>query len=115
MTLIERLESEEGSRELDFRLWCYAHGYEYGGLHENGWCFIFKSPDGFVGSQDMGAVTPHYTTSIDAKLPGENIVAVNKYENDWAAVHQAEDGNLYNGRGKTEALARRIASLKART
>jgi hypothetical protein len=87
--LIARLEAAtEGSRELDMEI------------------------DRALGRQMVG--WERYTTSIDAALPGENIVVMTKHENYWAAFHQARDGGLYSGKGKTEAIARRVARLDAR-
>ena len=55
-----------------------------------------------------------YTTSLDAALPGENIRAVNHdhVSGNWMAAHVGEKATTW-GIGKTEALARRIAALKA--
>jgi len=58
---------------------------------------------------------PPYTQSLDAKIPGENIVFV-KHElrsAKWIAIHREPSGPLFIGIGNTEALARRIAALKA--
>ena len=56
------------------------------------------------------------TTSLDAKLPGENIVEVTLHDGVWAAIHvNPETGLQRTGIGSTEPLARRIAALKARS
>jgi hypothetical protein len=89
--LTARLEAApEGSRELDLKIRHAVEPYNFS--------------------------NPHYTTSLDAKLPWENIVAVN-YEHvsgNWMAAHLGEKTVTW-GIGRTEPLARRIAALRART
>lgn len=69
---------------------------------------------------------PHYTSSIDAALPGENIRSVSwedAYDLDgdvsgkhWVACHVCWNGDVYCGSHPTsEAIARRIAALRARS
>ena len=56
---------------------------------------------------------PEWSTSLDAALPGENIVEVYHLRSGaWMAVHQAEVS--FEATAATEPLARRIAALKAR-
>ena len=57
---------------------------------------------------------PHYTTSLDAKLPGENIVSVTyvRSEGLWTAVHSDDTGE-YPASAYTEPLARRVAYMKS--
>ena len=67
---------------------------------------------------------PWFSESLDAKLPGENIVVVYapKYGPperahflSWAATHRNDKHPTFvEGYGRTEALARRVAALKAR-
>lgn len=104
-SLIAKLEqASEGNRELDV---------------EVAWAI------GRPGSQIPGHTNeiPHYTTSLDAKLPGENITQVALHDvvegEPLGAVWEAwrtdpKTGHQTMGAGQTEALARRIASLKAR-
>lgn len=58
---------------------------------------------------------PAFTTSLDAGLPGENIVFVirSAKRNRWGAIHRTADGEEIFGWAATEALARRTAALKA--
>ena len=56
----------------------------------------------------------HYTTSLDAKLPWENIVEVRYRDGKWSAAHKTPEGLIHFGDAKTEVLARRIAALRAR-
>lgn len=61
---------------------------------------------------------PRYTGSIDAALPGEDIVTMYKIPNGFRAEHCEvnPDGTFkcYSADAKTEPLARRIAALRAR-
>jgi hypothetical protein len=63
----------------------------------------------------LGIPVPHFTGSLDAKIPGENVVLVHLDESTakWIAVNRASNGRLYVGVGNTEPLSRRIAGLKA--
>ena len=58
---------------------------------------------------------PNFSTSVDAAIPGENIVSVQLEESSgrWIAVNRGQDGRLYIGSGNTEPLARRVAALRA--
>lgn len=65
------------------------------------------------------AWAPTYTASLDAAIPGENITQVRLLTyghpdgDKWEAV-QYPGGRKLTARGNTEALARRIAALRAR-
>ena len=117
MILIERLESAEtGSRELDARIYerlgyrvrrrgqSMRHGHRYW----RSWVWLNSdNPRRWEAMSD-------YTTSIDASLPDENIVQTRlTLSGKWEAVH-ARNGVTCTGTATTEALARRIAALKAR-
>lgn len=58
---------------------------------------------------------PRYTTSLDAAVPGENVVfAMHEAERHrWVAIHRTAGGEEIVARGASEALARRGAGLKA--
>ncbi len=58
---------------------------------------------------------PAYTTSLDAALPGENVVlsAYSKRRRQWVAVHRAGTGEQVSAWAATECLARRLAGLQA--
>lgn len=62
----------------------------------------------------LGANCPHYTTSLDAGIPGENIILAlyQPQRRAWTAVHRCEHGDIV-GTGASEVLARRVAALKA--
>jgi len=107
MTLLSDLQSATaGSRELDARA-----ALAVGWVHQPNVAHNFKwrDPEGF----DRPNI-PHYTTSLDSKLPGENIVQVHYDGDNWIAYHRGEDFGSFIGIGRTEALARRAACLKAR-
>jgi len=54
---------------------------------------------------------PHYTTSLDASVPGEDIDL--SYRDLNMRCHAQQARSLEMGHAPTEALARRIAGLKA--
>lgn len=58
---------------------------------------------------------PPYTQSLDAAIPGENIIAVqfDEASHKWIAINRSVNAALSVGVGNTEALARRVAALKA--
>lgn len=110
--LVARLESaESGSRELDAEIYASVHeGWEPGGIFA-GNCREIGNPGQFV-------VCPHYTTSLDAALPGENIVEVRQHlvgpdQGKWTAAHIDGHNDLWWMTAHTEALARRAACLRA--
>lgn len=61
----------------------------------------------------------HYTGSLDAKLPDENIIRVIMGQPDpklpaqWVAWHLKPDGDLSQGKARTEACARRLAYINS--
>lgn len=94
-TLIEKLATEDGSRELDFELFGWLRNEEH---------FLSHGP------------APHYTTSLDAKLPWENIVSTSRNgsgEGSRIAWHEDTDGRWFVGQAKAEAPARRLAAMAA--
>lgn len=102
--LIERLQKTGPDREIDI-----AIAYACLPLHHNGRWGVVSAP--------------LFTSSIDAALPGEDIIGTAKQkpvkEGDptaWVAIHAPPGGKgaPVAGRGRTEAIARRVAALKAR-
>lgn len=63
----------------------------------------------------IGEDFPRYTESLDAKLPDENVVLsmYSEARGKWAAAHKPADGEEFVAWAATEALARRLAALKA--
>lgn len=69
-----------------------------------------------VISELLDEELPAYTTSLDAAVPGENVVlsAYSKKRNQWVAVQRTADGEQISAWAATECLARRLAGLKSR-
>jgi hypothetical protein len=114
--LIARLEAAaEGSRELDADIFEVAGGE----LYKRARVLAAEpcgAPDDTVAKAARG-YAPRYTTSIDAALPGEDIVFMRKVEDGQGRVwYEAQQSGSfgYTGKHKSEAIARRIAALKAR-
>jgi hypothetical protein len=57
---------------------------------------------------------PDFTSSLDAKVPGENIIYVDRIAEtgEWFCVSEAHDGAMFTARGKTEPTSRRAAGLR---
>lgn len=100
--LIKKLEAAPvGSRELDLLIMATIEPDRRRRLH--------------LIAENVTKNKHAYTTSIDAKLPGENIVQVVNYPTGSEARNLVEKtGETFIGVGSTEPLARRIAAMKAR-
>lgn len=62
----------------------------------------------------VGIRLSRYTTSLDEKLPWENIIGM-EFDGSWyIAIHGDPGGRTYEGCARTEALARRAAALRAK-
>ncbi len=127
--LLSRLENApEGSRELrelDCDIFNADPRYEIADRDRRTYVND-KGPFGRNVHNDVRLEVPHYTTSLDAKLPGENITKVEaphdvsfpeneKCNTMWRAtcvVNESEHPGIF-GYGHTEALARRHAALRA--
>ena len=59
---------------------------------------------------------PAYTTSLDARVPGENVVlsAYSRKRRQWVAIHRLAGGEQLTAWAATECLARRLSGLQAR-
>ncbi len=69
------------------------------------WDLVFELMEGEI---------PAFTTSLDAAVPGENIVCAifsTKYQR-WAAVHRGKNGGEVLAWAANEVLARRVAGLQ---
>ena len=123
--LIAKLEAApEGSRELDAAIAVATFSEPYGDDDLIYARQVDKDDDCAAGTfwrkSRSGAslrTAPYFTTSLDAALPSENIVRVERVYG--AVVHEWRawtvlEGEPHEGLGHTEALARRIAALKAR-
>ena len=137
--LIARLEAaSEGTRELDAEIWMLqgffrelSEKWQIPTSPKPTFVETWRTPGGRELSpffedggiwDDRADVPPHYTTSLDAKLPGENIVEMTWHEviegeplgEVCEAWHEDRDtGKRTLGQGNTEPLARRVAALKA--
>lgn len=69
-----------------------------------------------VSGELVDADVSPFSTSLDAKLPGENIVLTMfaSRKNQWMAIHRSSDGNDSVAWARTECLARRAAALKGK-
>lgn len=110
--LIAELEAvEEGSRELDADLAEASGNTVKWEQHGDG----SQTPIMWEGARWI--IVPHHSSSLDAKLPGENIthIACQQLEGFWQATHEGPGGleDAHIGLAKTEPLARRLAALKA--
>lgn len=103
----------EGSCGLDYRI------HEALGWQDNDECGWSKPA---TGERTADTGWPHYTTSLDAKLPGENIEQMAWHEvvpgEALGEVCEAwhldlKTGKRTMGAAHTEPLARRIAYLKS--
>lgn len=106
-TLVRDLEeAREGSERLDWDIL---------GQFGNPGYDINTCPPDMWRAVGGGQYRPlPFTTSLDAKLPWENIKDVRHNGWGWVAAHYDENGKRYEGEAHTEPLARRIAALKAR-
>ena len=113
--LIASLESAQGgSRELDIII-----SFMVGDTSTDAGKMIqLLVEEGYpwsVISELLDEDLPPYTSALDAPLPGENIVLAlySPRRGRWAAVHQKPDGEQILVWAASEALARRVAALKA--
>ncbi len=117
--LLESLGSAEtGDRELDIVIHYLlgAQAMEAGG--EAGQMIELLVEEGYpweVVSELLDAELPPYTATLDAALPGENIVLAlySPRRGRWAAVHETRAGEQVLVWAVSECLARRRAALKA--
>lgn len=114
-TLIAKLEKLTGpSREVDADIFiAITPGVRKAGRIDRdggvvGW---WPRDTAYQGAREVS----RFTASIDAKLPGEDIVYMRRITDaagSWYEVQQA-GSYTYTGRHAIEAVARRIARLKA--
>ena len=105
--LIHRVETEPPSRELDALIAAEFGWTAVGSDPLNDLC---RNPDGEWGELSF------FTSSVDAKLPDENIVFVSYTEADgWSARNYEDKDTVYCGYHLTsEASARRAAAMRTR-
>ncbi len=106
-------EAPEGGEVLDVRI-SVALGDLQSGSAKLLRLFVEEGYDWAVISGLLDEQVPPYTTSLDAGVPGENIVGVlfSRKRGRWAAIHRRPDGREEGPAwAATEALARRAAGL----
>ncbi len=111
--LIVRLVASEGSRELDIDI----HNALFPPSPPTPLPPGEEVPPAGFGDDEISREMHealHYTTSIDAKLPGENIVEMKLVGQRYEVWHRAGNGLTFMGEHKIEVIARRIAALRAR-
>ena len=112
--LIKKLEAApEGSWELDLDVAIFLGEFriESNDTSDNALWDLRGEREVFCGSEVQWKYDcSKYTTSLDAKLPWENITQVSFHNGMWEAWQET---NL--GVGHTEPLARRIAALKSKS
>ncbi len=113
--LIARLLTEEPSRELDLTI---AEALP-GGIEAGRTLRSFEARNGRLPHDDVGTVwVRHYTSSIDAKLPGEDdgrwVIEGPGPMGGWRVDFSRpfEDSKHFVATAPTEAMARRAAFLK---
>lgn len=106
--LLEKLEKAEcGSRELDAEIWLLVDPAAADRNMDN-------ALERLAGNDaPEGPYAPHYTTSIDARLPSEDIEIVQRLSNGMWWAHDSRLPEGVGMVGHTEPLARRIAALAA--
>ncbi len=114
--LIRTIETaEEGSRRLDSVV-SYLLGE---GDADTDAIIDLLVDEGYpleVSSEVLDGDAPPFSTSLDAKLPGENVVLIMyaSRKGQWMAIHRSSDGKDSVAWARTECLARRAAALKGK-
>jgi hypothetical protein len=106
--------AETGSRELDIII-SFVLGATSG---EAGRLVALLVEEGYpwdIVSELLDHDLPAYTSSLDAAIPGENIVLsiYSSRRRRWGAAHGTADGQHVLRWAATECLARRLAALSA--
>ncbi len=113
--LLESLgRAQHGSRELDIII-CNLFGDASSQAGKMIRLLVEEGYPWHVVSELLDEDLPPYTTTLDAALPGENIVLAlySPRRGRWAAVHETPAGEQVLVWAATECLARRRAALKA--
>lgn len=113
--LVASMQSaERGSRELDIVI-SFLLGDTSSDAGKMIQLLVEEGYPWDVISELLDEDLPAYTSSLDAALPGENIVlsAYSPRRAKWAAVHRTAQGAHLLDWAASESLARRLAALKA--
>lgn len=114
--LIEKLDkASHGDRNLDLQIE-YCAGVAFEERTDIARLLVEEGFSWETVSQALDDHVPPYTASLDAALPGENIVFMVKSERrgKWGAVHRTAEGRDFLRWGATECIARRLAALAGR-
>lgn len=112
--LISALErAPEGGGDLD-RMIAFQLGLPIGESDEMIKLLLFEGYDWDVISELVLSENPCFSTALDARIPGENVVLAmhSKKRGQWAAIHRGSGGTDFMAWAATEALARRAAALR---
>jgi hypothetical protein len=112
--LIAALErAPEGGDDLD-RMIAFQLGLPVGESDQMIKLLLFEGYEWDVISELVQSENPRFSTVLDARIPGENIVLAmrSNKRNQWAAIHRAAGGTDFMAWAATEALARRAAALR---
>lgn len=112
--LIAALEqAPAGSAELD-RMVAFQLGLPIGDSDEMIKLLLFEGYGWDVISEIVDSNDPSFTRSLDARIPGENIVLSmhSAKRGKWAAIHRGAGGTDFVAWAATEVLARRAAALR---
>jgi hypothetical protein len=112
--LIAALEcAPEGNTELD-RMVAFQLGLPIGESDQMIKLLLFEGYSWDVISELVQSENPSFTTALDARIPGENIVfaMLSAKRGQWAALHRGAGGTDFMAWAASEPLARRAAALR---
>lgn len=113
--LIGALErAPDGGTDLDRRI-AFQLGLPIGESDQMIKLLLFEGYGWDVISELVQSENPCFTTAVDARIPGENIVLSmlsTKRGGQWAAIHRSVGGTDFMAWAATEPLARRAAALR---
>jgi hypothetical protein len=112
--LIAALErASEGNTELD-RMVAFQLGLPIGESDQMIKLLLFEGYSWDVISELVQSENPSFTTALDARIPGENVVLAMRSakRGQWAAIHRGAGGTDFIAWAASEALARRAAALR---
>lgn len=113
--LIAALEAASaGGAELD-RMVAFQLGLPLGESDQMIKLLMFEGYSWDIISELVGSENPSFTTALDARIPGENVVLAMRSakRGQWVAVHRSVGGTDFTAWAATEPLARRAAALRA--
>lgn len=112
--LIGALEhAPDGGTDLDRRI-AFQLGLPIGESDQMIKLLLFEGYSWDVISELVQSENPGFTTAIDARIPGENIVLAmhSAKRGQWAAIHRGAGGKDFLAWAASEPLARRAAALR---